>query len=778
MRLPRPKLPTLIFLILLLILAVRMAWRVSRTETGWEMLAEHWQRTLIRFVAWQRPELANQDPADQARFWLAEVERVPATTNVPQVAVGAAWVLDSPQPGFMSRHLRLKNVTVEYPDSPPLLFPEMNWDTVARAFDDFDDLCLAKCLASIQRAIELDPANVEVWRARALLLFRSSDSQSDEPRRADWMAVLDECVAHDPDNALYHYLAAAHNWKKSAIRRWDAGSDVLEVTDRDGFERGNQQFAMGLTKSRLMFGADGYADMMSFVERSTLSKMDRLSAAEGREIGSRAFRLLIDLLRYQQARHEVQRRNEQMDAAAATLRTILTVAGQISKEGNPPLFIFEPLYVRKFGLANLTNLENQAPERFGVDAVEAPKADLREVRLEMEIVDTAGKRLNIRNRPRHGLTDSVASSIAVVVQPLAEILLVVAFCVWGLAWLIGKNPSEDPQQLGLVEQIAAWVSGLGLSFVVFGLCPADIISAEAQTRVLRGSAWLSFAALPAGMLYVLQRKLRIGFGQLLAVALTISLPWTIMCYWESASECLISTVAAIHPLALLPLALGAVTIGLIVVRADVVFARRTDLTGRRKAWLIVGLSMLSMFVVFCGAVVASFAETNIESKVWVASRVWSEASGIVASAQDLRTAMKLESRPWVWSLLQWDAYSGMYLGSLLSALILTVLFTIRRCRQVEGGLRSILRKKKREHLRLVGVVIARPLFCVGACLLLIYLAAAPSTIDEREGDYQRRHTRLVDPAAASREFEAEIAAIRNDFPLMTELRQKVKANGE
>ena len=57
---------------------------------------------------------------------------------------------------------------------------------------------------------------VKLW---ATLLFAGQwNKEFRWPDRVpDWLAVLRECQRHDPDNALYDYLAAQHYWK-DAIR--------------------------------------------------------------------------------------------------------------------------------------------------------------------------------------------------------------------------------------------------------------------------------------------------------------------------------------------------------------------------------------------------------------------------------------------------------------------------------------------------------------------------------------------------------------------------------
>ena len=56
----------------------------------------------------------------------------------------------------------------------------------------------------------------------------------------------------------------------------------------------------------------------------------------------------------------------------------------------------------------------------------------------------------------------------------------------------------------------------------------------------------------------------------------------------------------------------------------------------------------------------------------------------------------------------------------------------------------------------------------------MYLAAAPTAIDEREAWFQRHYPQFVDVTAASRELDTQIAAIQSGVALMAELRRKAE----
>lgn len=120
------------------------------------------------------------------------------------------------------------------------------------------------------------------------------------------------------------------------------------------------------------------------------------------------------------------------------------------------------------------------------------------------------------------------------------------------------------------------------------------------------------------------------------------------------------------------------------------------------------------------------------------------------------------------------AYSEFYVGLTLTLLILVAWSTRRHIRGTPGGLRETVLRGKRAYARRIGTIAARSLISAGVVALLMYLAAAPTAIDEREAWFQRHYPQFVDVTAASRELDTQIAAIQSDVALMAELRRKAE----
>jgi hypothetical protein len=755
MRIRNNRLPAFALLIVVLALAARMTWRVSRTTIGWETLRDDWAEMVPAPVGFHRQRLADQSLEDQALFWLDEVDRHAATKEDPHVAAGAAWMLDSGQIDFdrHSRHLEALDVA-----------GAAKYD---RELDRFEELCHERCAALVDRAVALDPRDVELWRTRALLAFRYNalGSSGMIPRRSDWAAVLDECASHDTENALYDYLAALHDWTVSAKYDYLGMQTSLAVRNEEVYERGMERYAAGLQKPRLMFGDQGFSETLAFLEQSSVSRMDRLYAAESREIANRSFLIPVhDLQNWQLAQFAVARQKEKIDLAIGTIRDIQRVADQFTDEGNPPGSEATRLVLRLFGVSNLIDLADRRPDLFDADQKTAMKDELRDIRLELDVRSEASRRLEMDDLGRRRFGNSLAGCVMIASLQYLAVLLAAAAGIWLLAWIVGRRAPTEAPALGPIPHLMAWSVGLGSSFAVLGLIPAGVVSSDAQIWVIRGLGCLAGLSLASGLLYALSRLVRIEFGRLAAIALTVSVPWLLFWYGRDAA---IDTVARLHPLFSIVLSLALFGIAWIAARADLAFVRSAALSGRRKGWVTLTLTVLAMFAVPWIPSAVDFLKTNIEGATRIA-RLTTRDPHFQFLVED---GAKSQRQAWVRALIQWHLYSGFYAGA-AAGLLLFAWFTIRRVRQPDGDIRRILRDEKRAFLRSTGIEVARSLLVAGLCALAIDFAVTPAAVDERERQYHRQYMRLVNPAAAAREIESEVAAIKGDSSIMDKLRQK------
>ena len=280
------------------VLAVRLAWMLANSPIGWRAHLERWAAFTLSDFGIETSRLNDRAPDLQAKFWLDEVSRIKLANEDSQVAMGAAWILDLPQYGFRNHHLR---VTEQF-NFPGIAvrFGGLDFDSEAieTLAAKFESLCHMECVSRIETATRLESDNVDLWRARAILLFSPERYSSDsKPRSVDWLSVLDECMAHDGDNALYDYLAALHLWSASAKIEFDTGRLVIRTHDAAKFDQGKARFTAGQAKPYLKFVNNDYSSAMAFLNVSSIDRLDQLAAVESRQIAGTAGNLLFPMMK-------------------------------------------------------------------------------------------------------------------------------------------------------------------------------------------------------------------------------------------------------------------------------------------------------------------------------------------------------------------------------------------------------------------------------------------------------------------------------------------------
>jgi hypothetical protein len=202
--------PTAIVAFAALAITARFIYEISQIEAGWSTAVARWHTATFRRLTSASEFVSLREPPEQADYWLAEVDRiVSGPGDAARLAMGAASILDAPAQGYVATRLG------------PAVFPglqKLAFAGIERAEAVFESRCRAKCLELAKRATDLQPANVNWWRMRAMLTFGLAIDGTREqvPRTGEWQTVLAEAASHDPDNALYDYLAAIHLWRASS----------------------------------------------------------------------------------------------------------------------------------------------------------------------------------------------------------------------------------------------------------------------------------------------------------------------------------------------------------------------------------------------------------------------------------------------------------------------------------------------------------------------------------------------------------------------------------
>lgn len=462
---------------------MRVAIVASQTETGWETIASQWRSATLAWIGWPEQKISDAEPDAQAEFWLRETERVlQATPDSAAMHMGAAWTLDGPAIGFMKRHIKPPAPASPFTQTDPQAFGE----TLRQANAHFEQRCQAKCLEFAARATDLEPTDVRWWRMRAILLFNANVGT---PRTADWDSVLIVGAQHDPDNALYDYLAALHYWKQSAAYDIDPdGLWRLQVTDAAQYEQGTERFLRGQTKPYLAIGEAGYPAIADMLAKTNLRQDDQAEVAVSRRVTSRHSMLFYQLARWQfwQAEAAQQANNAEQELAMRrrNLRLYDQVIAPAETSSLELKMRFAELQPRNYQALRYLHAEH--PEL--LSSAEIAKLSQREQTLSSE---AATLRASIAAYHQQQATSGIAlvAAIAAGMTSLAcvplALLALLALLAWCLARRLSATTTEAPP-FGWLRYIVTWIGSFVASFVVLGLAPAQVISIDVQKWLALG----------------------------------------------------------------------------------------------------------------------------------------------------------------------------------------------------------------------------------------------------------------------------------------------------
>jgi hypothetical protein len=106
----------IVFFIALALAAIRLAFVASTTEIGWGLIATQWQDAILNLTGKEYKSIGKREPVEQAEFWLNEVDRILGEhPDSASLHLGAAWILDSPDIGFMQYHVRQNEIGRHFP---------------------------------------------------------------------------------------------------------------------------------------------------------------------------------------------------------------------------------------------------------------------------------------------------------------------------------------------------------------------------------------------------------------------------------------------------------------------------------------------------------------------------------------------------------------------------------------------------------------------------------------------------------------------------------------
>jgi hypothetical protein len=475
------------FWICTLIAAVGLGGRLwsiaAHTETGYQSLGAPWWNATFGLVWDSQQNIGFRPPAEQAQYWLQETERILRDhPGDAALAMGAAWMLDAPDPSFRFRHLR---VIHRIGGSS---FPEIDESGIKNAEAEFEDLCRDQCLEFGRKATDLDSSNVNWWRMRALLVFNESlSSTQSPPRDTQWRSVLDECARRDPDNALYDYLAANWLWNHSAREDLSGSEFFMVIDDEQRFEEGISHFDRGQAKPFLAISDDGFTAAAAFLCESRQPRSGHVNLVNNRCIRYRTTGILRSLWQWQNYRAQAAAKDGQIDQALDLHQQNIQVLEQHAQAGSSMAYDTVPLYLMVSTADAMQNLAIEHPQAVEEVTKDRILRQRRQALVRREVVRRAALLLP-QNRPRvvgqwprPGDTIVLVAAIAAAVLPRTMLLLLAFGIAAFLAtrWLQAKNI----RSVGLLGHSVAVVAALSTTTVFLGLCPAEIISPTVQAWV-------------------------------------------------------------------------------------------------------------------------------------------------------------------------------------------------------------------------------------------------------------------------------------------------------
>ncbi|MCA9116685.1 MAG: hypothetical protein KDA79_16505 [Planctomycetaceae bacterium] len=791
----RPTTRLFIFLAAVFVLSVRVAWQLVMSPSGMEPHLTSWRNmagAAVPGIGWPARPLTDREPSDQARFWLREVEGIDETRADSQLALGAAWVLDSPSNGYLQHNIRrVKHEFARW--LPTWTSFELNYEAIAAGEAQFEAVCREQCREQIEKALRLQPDDVNLRRHFALLLFQGRTlTVGLRPRWNEWRNLLDEASRHDPDNALYDYLAAAWLWEKAVTyERLDGITiDGLTVHDANWLEEANTRMQAGLARRDLQFGTGNGPAILSFLEQSSLPRSQYPAVFESRR--NRANSLLLALLRLHSHEISLQIHRREFTPARQTARDLLHLDEQLTREGNGPSAIHEKAFLREYALGRSIAV-NEADPEFPAGELVRLRKEREAAKLERLVLAEAVTSL-IEDYPRDeeswnfnrggnarnfgaAITQPVAGWMMLAAVGVAMLLLCLQLVLWSL-WPAFRR--AGPVVKGLPPsswywQTVAWILGPLISFVVLGLCPVELIPRSLQATGLKLLVLLAAVVLAGYALRWLLRRLQVPGGQALALMAASTLA-TVAVLKPSQSVDLIRDALAGWPLAALLAALACLLIASCAGGWQIArFARNNHPSVRRQIAVAAILLALPSCLVSVQIQLDAPMSQLFDKVVPVPFAIWPEAAAISPTVNELKQMSDSPAALWTLAGIEWVVYRGPVWGAVLAVLIVLLPLpgrisgrTKTSPRQDGSGLPRRIRQRWSIANRSCGVA--------GMLFLSLCLTATPTVMQqasrrlEQQIDWWRRS------APTAGELNQALADVRADENLMSRLRTEAGAS--
>jgi hypothetical protein len=331
-------------------------------------------------------------------------------------------------------------------------------------------------------ATELAPDDPKTWQSRALLL--QDGLFGAEARDPAWLEVLDECARHDPDNAIYDYLAAERLWSGTLDCDFSGPKPKWQIKDPRRAAEAEERFEHG-RKKPLAVDEGILPVLAAFLRRSAVPRMDHETASHAICFHPRISLLVADVVRTQWRLAQV--RQDAGDFAGALrhlreadrlLEEVAATPGNVAGEG----VIYQ---LRVMSGEQWQTLVKSRPGLLSPDESAKVKERQQAAVAAQETLRKTAAVVNPRLRPLDPV-EVAAFAISGSLLPAVVVLLAAALVSAAIAQVLGpRQPGRRP--LGVLGHVLAWLVGYGVGFAVLGLAPAELVPPLVQGWALAGA---------------------------------------------------------------------------------------------------------------------------------------------------------------------------------------------------------------------------------------------------------------------------------------------------
>ncbi|QDV52474.1 hypothetical protein [Gimesia fumaroli] len=776
----RPRLPVALLLLIFLLLGSRLIWTLGVSADSGRLLGDEWIAQVRSLTNWE-PPVPYRTPAEQAAYWVEQTREMQAAQQAPQVAMGAAWMLDSPC-RFFQYKAKLDEPSSSYRFT---LQPGSDHETVKARENDFERRAREACLKQSELATRLDPSDKHLWRNRALLLFQFQDNAWNPsvffpphgvgnwqelygfiPRTENWQAILDECAQHDPDNALYDYLAAIY---LSSVSNQKNSLWQTEILDLPKHKLAQQRLRAGLKKPFLKTGYTGEAATLAFLSHTTFTMNQQTQMAESRKNNFREKYILCRLFQILDQEYQSEFLLKQYDALDVYFRDYLKISQQLSN--GPAYDNFAKLGQDFYSLekVKLITLNQKFPGLFEPTEYEAILTEFRQILLKQKTYNKAIKQIEkgekySPNDTPHFFRLALLSATSV---NLIIISLTCAMLTGVLSWFGTRDPNSEFVGMGFWRPLVCWFLGTSISLILWGLATTQKNPFKIDYQSLLFIHWTGYILFVLGLLYLIHAGFSVPWLQLLGISFLMAL-LVLIIYSSTGFIQLWIKIPQTYITALITLSLLFTTLSL---HQTVKFFRE-KLHSQKRAILICSLILvIAAILVPYGLKPATVDQISVRLKggllypfTWLSFLKFRMIDGEFSNIFGLFNSTA--TRVW----LTWYWLTGELFAAFISVSLLLLWYLKRQSRLIEGGFPNLLQTRKRISLRHTGRVLTQSCLIAALLFSLVYLAVAPNFLQATQTQILKNYQRLEDCDVSQKKTRAVQAEIEADTSFMNQLR--------